>query len=455
MRCAVIGLLLTMGAVAGADDAADRNWGHWRGPEGNGVSLTATPPVSWRVDGENMKWKVKIPGRGSGSPVVWEDKVFVTSAVPTGNNGNQSTEEAQPQQQEQDALPGRRQGRGRRGGRRGASLEELAFKVFCFSREDGKLLWEQTAITATPHQGTHSTNGFASASPCTDGEHVYAHFGSRGLHCYTMDGTRKWQRTDFPPMNTRNGFGEGSSPLLHEDRLILPWDHEGQSALYMINKQNGETIWKVERDEPTCWATPHVVAHNGKKQIIMNGQNYARSYDYETGEELWRCGGQTQRPAASPVSVGDRVFVGSGHRGSFLGAFGLDGRGDIEGSDQVAWTIERDTPDIASLLLSDNRLYFYKGRSGILTCVSAVTGKPLFSTQRVSGLDAIYASPIAANGHIYLAARNGTITVIKDSGTFEEVATNKMGETVDATPAPVGDQLFVRGEQHLFCIQAP
>ena len=429
--------------------AAD-NWGHWRGDSGNGVSTAATPPTEWS-ETKNVKWKVAVPGRGSGSPIVWGNQVFVVSAVP---DGKQPDTASRPPRQEPPAQE--RRGFGRRGGRRGRGrggpIPNLAFKLFCYDRTTGDLLWEQTAITSTPHEGTHSTNGYASASPCTDGEHVYAHFGSRGLFCYTMDGDFVWKRDDLGKMQTRAGFGEGSSPTLVEDRLIVPWDHEGPSALFAINKLTGETIWETERDEPTCWATPLIVEHAGKKQIIMNGQNFARAYDFDSGEEIWRCGGQTQRPVACPVAAEGLVFVGSGHRGSFLGAFRLDGTGDIEDTESVAWTIRRDTPDIGSPILSDGRLYFYKGKAGILSCFDAATGQPHYQSERISGLDTIYASPVAANGHVYLTARNGTTVVIKDTEQLEVVATNSVGETVDASPAPVDDELFIRGERHLFCI---
>jgi outer membrane protein assembly factor BamB len=435
------------------------NWAHWRGPLGNGVATEANPPTSWS-ETENIKWKTEIPGQGSGSPVVWEDRVFVVTAVPTESESSEAASDEAPKQAESGQAENKsrsqrpRFGRGGRFGRRGGgeSLKTMDFKILCFNRGDGSLLWEQTATTAKPHEGTHSTNGFASASPCTDGERVYAHFGSRGLYCYTMDGKPKWKRDDLGKMQARAGFGEGSSPTLVDDKIIVPWDHEGPSYLLVLDKQTGETIWKVDRDEPTCWATPLVVEHNGQKQIIMNGQNYARAYDLETGKELWRCGGQTQRPVASPVIRDDVVFIGSGFRGSFLGAFRLGGEGDIEGTDRVIWTIERDTPDIGSPLLSENRLYFYKQKSGIVTCVDAETGQPLYSSVRLPGIRTTYASPVAAGGHVYFTGRSGTTVVIKDTDKFEVVAENSVGETVDATPAPVDDQLFIRGEKHLFCI---
>ncbi|MGC6551392.1 MAG: PQQ-binding-like beta-propeller repeat protein [Rubripirellula sp.] len=394
-------------------------WGHWRG-NGNGVSEDAAPPVAWD-ETTHLKWKIEIPGAGSGSPVVWGDQVFVVSGVPVA------------------------------GGRRGT----LDFTLFCFERNTGALRWKSVAVTAAPHEPTHSTNNFAPASPCTDGQHVYAHFGSRGLYCFTMAGEKVWSRVDFGKMRARNQFGEGSSPTLSGDRILVPWDHEGPSALYSLDKLTGKTVWKAERDEPTCWATPRVIEVQGKKQVVMNGQTCARSYDFETGKELWRCGGQTERPVASAVASEDLIFVGSGFRGSFLAAFRPDGTGDIEGTEHVVWSVDRDTPDIASPLLSGDRLYFFKAKLGILSCFDARTGDPYYTSVRVPGLNGmIYSSPIAANGNVYLTDRNGTTVVIRDTEKFEVVSVNRVGETVDATLAPVDRELFVRGEKHLFCFSS-
>ncbi len=409
---------VTLSPLAHAD-----NWGHWRGPNGNGAALNASPPTEWS-NTKNVKWKVDLPGRENSSPVVWENQVFVSTAVPVAGEGAKG-------------------------------LATLEFKILCFDRKDGKLRWQQTAAVAKPHQGTHDTNGFASASPCTDGQHVYAHFGSRGLFCYTMDGDLVWKREDFGKMDTLNSFGEGSSPTLEGEMILVPWDHRGPSALYALNKRTGETIWKADRDEPTCWATPLVVENSGRKQVVMNGQKFARSYDLDTGKELWRCGGQTMRPAASPVANKGMVFVGSGFQGSFLGAFRLNGEGDIKGTDKVAWVINHDTPDdrLATSLVG-TAVFFTKRKSGLLSCVDAATGKPHYIAQRIEGLDSIYASPIAAGGHVYLTARNGTTVVINDADVLHIVATNSVDETVGATPAPVDHELFIRGEKHLYCIAA-
>lgn len=418
MRKAVAAGLLILASCGTLAHAG--NWGHWRGPTGNGAALDASPPTEWSTT-KNVKWKAEIPSRENSSPIVWGDQVFVVAGAPT--NGPS------------DGLP------------------TLAFKLICFDRYSGKQRWERTAVTAQPHQKTHDTNGFASASPCTDGQHVYAHFGSRGLYCYTMDGELKWKR-DFGDMDILNGFGEGSSPTLEGNKIIVPWDHQGPSALYILDKLTGEEIRTIPRDEPTCWATPLVVEHAGRKQIIMNGQKFARSYDLETGEELWRCSGQTVRPVASPVAADGLVFVGSGFQGAFLGAFRLDGKGDIQGTDKVAWVLKQDMADMASPLLSQGRIYIHKKKTAVLSCVDAATGKFLYPATRVPGLgdDFAYASPIAAGGHVYLTSLKGNTVVIKEADTLSVVATNSLNETIGGTPAAADNQLFIRGDKHLYCI---
>jgi outer membrane protein assembly factor BamB len=326
----------------------------------------------------------------------------------------------------------------------------LDFRLICLDRESGREVWSKSCVKAVPHEGTHETNGFASASPCTDGERVYAHFGSRGLHCFTVTGKHLWSR-DFGDMMIRHGFGEGSSPTLADAFVIVPWDHEGASKLFALDKLTGRTVWEVPRDEPTSWATPLIVTDaGGTKQVVMNGERAARGYDLATGRELWRCGGQTERPCASALSADGKAFIGSGFRGAFLGAFDLAGRGDLTGGRHVLWTKHAGTPDVASPLLSAGRLYYYKEKTGLLTCVDATTGEAFYETVRVPGVARTYASPVAAAGHVYLTDRSGRITVIEDGPRLKVVSENDVGEGVDATPAPVGDSLFVRGERHLF-----
>jgi outer membrane protein assembly factor BamB len=391
------------------------NWGHWRGVNGNSVAANANPPTEFGPS-KNLKWKVAIPGRGSGSPVVWDQQVFAVTAVP-GTKGNNS----------------------------------LQFQIHCYDRATGKPLWMKTAIEQVPPDATHPTNGYASASPCTDGKHVYAHFGSQGLYCYTMQGELVWERK-FGTMRTRRSFGEGSSPTLVDEMIIVPWDHENGSKLFAVNNKTGELIWEVNRDEPTCWATPLIATDaSGRKQIVMNGQTAARGYDLKTGKELWQCSGQTQRPCASAVAAQGIAYVASGFQGSFVGAFDMSGAGNLKGTKSVKWTHDRNTPDVASPALSDNRLYYFKEKSGLLTCVDAASGKEHYSAARIDGVSNTYASPVVAGGYVFLTDRKGTIAVIKDSPKLEIVAKNSVDEGVDATPAFADNDLFVRGENTLFC----
>ena len=407
--------LVALAAMA----TARADWPHWRGDGGNGVSLTAKPPVTFGPE-RNLCWKAEIPGRGSSSPVVVGDRVFVTTAVPVEGEAG-----------------------------------EFDFRLLCLDRETGREVWSRSCVKAVPHEGTHETNGFASASPCTDGERVYAHFGSRGLHCFTVAGEHLWSR-DFGDMTVRNGFGEGSSPTLAGEMIIVPWDHEGPSMLFAVDTRTGKTVWETPRDEPTCWATPLVVTDaGGTTQVVMNGEHAARGYDLATGRELWRCGGQTQRPCASAVAADGKAFIGSGFRGSFFGAFDLAGRGDLKGGVHVLWTKQAGTPDVASPLLSGGRLFYYKEKSGLLTCVDANTGVAFYETVRVPGVARTYASPVAAAGHVFLTDRSGRITVIEDGSTLNVVAENDVGEGVDATPALDRDSLLVRGERHLFRFVQP
>jgi outer membrane protein assembly factor BamB len=411
MRWLMVVVVVVLG---GFHLGAHADWPHWRGHGGNGVSLTARPPVDFGL-AKNLRWKAEIPGRGSSSPAVLADRVFVSTAVPVEEEGRL-----------------------------------LDFRLLCFDRETGRERWSRSAVKSAPHEGTHETNGYASASPCTDGELVYAHFGSQGLHCFTVDGEHIWSR-DFGDMRIRNGFGEGSSPTLAGELVIVPWDHEGPSMLYALDKRTGKTVWETPRDEPTSWCTPLIVADaGGTMQVVMNGQNAARGYELATGKELWQCGGQTVRPCPSALAADGVAYIGSGYRGAFLGAFNLAGRGDLAGSGSVRWEVHRNTPDVASPLLSGDRLYFYKEKTGLLTCLDCRTGEPHYETARIPGVGRTYASPVAAGGHVYLTDRGGRITVIEDGDAVRVVAENDVEEGVDATPAPDGDSLFVRGERHLF-----
>lgn len=452
-----IALVLSLIAVLGLPAARaprvlaeSSDWPHWRGPTGNGVSLDAEPPLQWSTT-KGIAWRTALPGSGSASPIVWRNQIFVVAAEPSGEekaNGDEGEAGTGGAERSRRTDQGRSRGR-----ERDQDLVPHKFILMALDRKEGKLLWKKSVVEATPHAGHHPDHGFASGSPCTDGELVFAHFGSRGTFAYTLEGELVWKRTDLGKMETRNGFGEGSSPTVHGKFLVVPWDHQGPSYITALDTKTGKTLWKADRDEPSSWGTPLVVEHDGRVQVVATGENFARGYNLETGEELWRCKGQTARPIASPVAGHGLIFVGSGFQGSFLGAFKADGKGDLAETGGVAWSIAKNTPDVPSPLLSGDRLYFHSGRAGILSCHDAATGKAHYAARRVEGIGNVYASPVGAAGRILVTGRDGVTVVIADGDELKILATNSVGEAVDATPALAGNEVFIRGKEHLFAIR--
>ena len=425
-------------------------WPQWRGPFANGTASAASkPPIRWS-ESENLKWKVKIPGFGTSTPIIFRDHVFILTARPTGQKVEPDpapAAAAAPEAADRD------QGR-RRGGRMRSEKpnETYQFIVMSVDRTTGKVLWQKVAREMVPHEGHHRDHGFASCSPVTDGEHLFASFGSRGLYCYDLEGNLKWE-TDLGDMQTRNAFGEGSSPALHGNTLVINWDHEGDDFVVALDKRTGKELWRQQRDEPTSWATPHIVEHEGKPQVVISATNRVRSYDLTTGTQLWECGGMTGNVVPTPVSGFGMVYPTSGFRGAALLAIKLGRTGDLTDSDAIAWKHNKATPYVPSPLLVGDRLYFCAGNTGTVSCFEAKTGKPVFEAERINDLlGGVYASPVAADGRIYLAGRDGKTVVLKQSDTLESLATNTLDDRFDASPAVVGNALFLRGHAHLYCI---
>jgi outer membrane protein assembly factor BamB len=328
------------------------------------------------------------------------------------------------------------------------------FVVLCLDRATGNTLWQQVVREELPHEGHHGDHGYASGSPTTDGEFLYASFGSRGVYCLTLDGQVRWER-DFGDMRTRNGFGEGTSPTLVGDTLIVNWDHEAEDFIAALDAKTGETKWQVERDEPTGWSTPLAIPHDGKTQIVVNGTNRARGYDLASGELLWECGGQTTNAIPSPVTADGVVYCVSGFRGSAAVAISLDSRGDLTETDNQVWTHSGGTPYVPSPLLYGDLLYLNKSNDAILTVLNAKTGEVVIEKERLPGLKGIYASPVGAAGRVYYIGRNGAAVVLKHGTAFEVLAENTLDDPIDASPAIVGKELYLRGKEHLYCIAEP
>lgn len=407
---------------------ADQYWPQWRGPHATGVSTTAKPPVEWS-DTKNIRWKVEIPGRGSASPVIWGDRVYLLTAVPVGVAG------------ESVHAP------------RGSQPVPHKFLVMAIDRRTGKTVWERTAREEAPHEASHPDNGtWASSSAVTDGEHVIASFESRGLFAYDMDGKAIWQK-DLGDKRMRNQFGEGSTPALHGNRLVVVWDHQGESFIVALDKRTGEELWRQKRDEIDSWATPLIVEAGGRAQVVTAGMNRVRSYDLETGEMVWHAPGLTMNPIPSPVAAAGIVYLTSGFRGNSLKAIRLAGAiGDLTGSDAIAWTLDRDTPYVPSPLLYDNIIYLLKTNTGILSAYDAKTGKPHFQLQRLEHAPEVFASPVGAAGRVYIPSRDGVTVVIRQGPAFEVLAENKLSDGFDASPALAGTEIYLRGHKYLYCI---
>jgi outer membrane protein assembly factor BamB len=435
-RFFIVGILMALvfasiAVFAQSNATPAQFWGQWRGPDSTGVSKTADPPLEWS-ETKNVRWKIEIPGRGSGSPVVWGDRVYVLTAVPVGISGDAQHSP------------------------RGGIQPRIAhrFVIMAISRRDGKVVWERTVREEAPHEGAHVDNGtWASSSAVTDGEHLFAFFESRGLYAFTMDGEQLWTK-DFGDKRMRNQFGEGSTPALHRNRLVVVWDQQGgQSFVVTLDKKTGEEIWRVNRTEIDTWATPLVVEHGGKAQVIVPGQNRLRSYDLENGEIVWESAGLTMNPIPSPVAADGMVYATSGFQGNNLKAIRIDGaRGDITGSPNIVWTLDRDTPYVPSPILYDGILYILKTNNGILSAFDAKTGKPHYQGQRLAGVPNVFASPVGASGRVYFPGREGTTLVIRNSPMFEVLATNVLDDGFDASPALVEKEIYLRGHKFLYCI---
>src|SRR6267154_2633580 len=394
-------LLVCLAANAVADSVAEKFWPQWRGPLGTGVGPHADPPLNWS-ETNNIKWKLAIPGEGDSTPIVWGERIFVLSAIPV------TKETAEPSTE-------------------GGPNQTFRFTVICVGRASGKILWQKVARQTTPHESRQQNNTFASASPVTDGKFVWAFFGSRGLHCYDFDGNLKWEK-DFGLMKTKMGFGEGASPALSGDTIVINWDHEGDDFIAAFDKATGKELWRQPRDEATGWSTPLIAEFNGQKQVVVNATGKVRSYDLATGKELWSCGGQTANAIPSPVAQGDVVYVTSGFRGSALQAIRLGRTGDLTGTDAIAWSRNKSTPYVPSPLLTDNYLYLISGNENMLSCFDAKTGEPYFERERLDDIRGVYASPVSAGGRIYVLGREGVCTVLKKGPKPEVLAVNKLAD---------------------------
>jgi outer membrane protein assembly factor BamB len=441
--CVMIHTLLSAAVYSGA--RADENWPSFRGRAASGVAEKQNLPDTW--DGEkgiNIKWKTRIPGLAHSSPVVWGDRVFVTTAISSRGNA-----------------------RFRHGlyGDGDASDDRSVHKwnLYALDKKTGKIIWERVAYEGVPKEKRHIKATYANSTPATDGRHVIAFFGSQGLYTFDIAGRLLWKK-DLGALNAgaydlpEYEWGTASSPIIYKNLVIVQCDTQGESFLLASDIKTGKTVWKTTRKELPSWGTPTIYSANGRTEIITNASNFIRGYDPETGKELWRLGGSSKITAPTPIFLNDLIVVASGRRPEApifvirAGASGDITLGKGESSSKhIAWSKQARGSYMPTPIIYGSHLYVLANQ-GIVDCYDLVTGREIYRERLQHQGGGFSASPVAADGKIYFPSEDGDMFVIKAGPKFEQVAKNSMGELLMATPAISSGMMFVRTEHHLFAI---
>lgn len=437
---------LSDSSISSAPDPG--HWPQWRGPFFNGMARTAAPTDFSAT--KNVKWKVAIEGRGFSTPVIWGDKMFLTTAIPTGKT---AAAPPTPVAENRPQAPG---GRGPGGGGPGGGAgggEEHKFVAMSIDRKTGKTLWERVVKTATPHEGYHRQYGsFASNAPVTDGKFVYFSFGSRGLYCFDFNGKLIWEKDMGVQMRMRLQFGEGTGPTLFGNLLIHHFDQESGSFVVALDKRNGKEVWRQTRNEASSWSTPFIADVKGQKQIVISATNKTRAYEPMSGKLIWECAGLGSNVIPFPAQQNDILLVMSGHRDPKLMAIRLGKEGDLTGTDSVLWSQTRGTAYTPSPVLHDGK-YYTLSDNGLLSCFNATTGEPYYQQKRLPQTDSFKASLMGAGDKLYMASESGMVTVVKMGEQLEVVASNLFDDHFFvATPIVAEGELYLRSKTHLFCI---
>lgn len=423
-------------AAAPCTQADTLNWPQFRGAQADGMGEGKTLPERWSPT-ENVVWKVDLPGWGWSSPVIWEKRIFVTAAVHDGPRDKMFA-----------------------GGYPGGFVKPTnvhRWMTYCLDFDSGKVLWEREAHKGVPPEPRHPRNSYASETAICDGERVYVYFANIGAFCYDMDGKLLWEkRWDAFPM--RGGWGTGTSPVLHKDRLYIVNDNEKESFMVALDKTTGKQIWRVERAEKSNWATPYVWENELRTEIVTIGTNKARSYDLD-GKVLWELTGTSGLVSQIPMSKHGLLYLGAGYHYGPLYAIRPGATGDIslkEGETSnkwIAWSNSRGSSIHPGYLISDDRI-FVLFDAGLLTCFNARTGATVFPRERLdTGGGRFYASPWAYNGKLFLLNEDGTTWVVEDGPKFKVLHKNTLDDFAWATPAISRGSLFIRTYTTLFRLQ--
>ena len=414
------------------------NWPQWRGPDGSGISTEKNLPIEWTPT-KNIKWKTAIDGRGHSSPIVWGNKIFLTTAV------------------EGEVVPGAKAVTHMNEGQVFLHPDSVGadhkhtFKVMALDRNTGKILWETVAWQGTPYDNRHRKSSYASSTPATDGKLVYAFFGTEGLYAYDYNGKLAW-KAQLGNLGTV-GMGTGTSPILFENLVIVQCDEENGESSFIValDKKTGKEVWRTPRKVQVSWATPILVRTAKRPELITSGTEFVISYDPATGKELWRHKGVESNAIPSPVANSDMVFLVAGFPAKIAMAIKLGGSGDLTGTPNVPWTYAKGTAYVPSPILYGDYLYLTTDR-GILTCIDAKTGEVKYEGGRIPIPATFTASPVAFDGKILMTSEDGDTFIVKAGPKHEILGTNSVGEAVYASPAIADGRIFIRGEKNLYCI---
>jgi outer membrane protein assembly factor BamB len=436
-----LSLVFACALLKSALHGADANWPGFRGPEATGVADGAGIPERWSAT-ENVAWKTEIPGRGWSSPVVWEDRVFLTTAVDSGT----------PRAAKKGLYFGGEQSR--------PPSTVHQWQVMCLSATTGKVLWQRTVREGKPATPIHIKNSYASETPVTDGERLYASFGNVGVFCLDFEGNVVWSK-DVEPRKTQMNWGPAASPALHGNLLFLVNDNQEQSYLTALDKRTGEEVWRVDREEKSNWATPYVWKNELRTELVTAGTHRMRSYDLE-GRLLWEVATGSAITIATPYAYKDLLIVSSGYvmaPRKPLFAIRAGGAGDLSAAggapSALAWKLLNAAPYNPTTLAYRDRLYVLYDR-GLFACFDAATGNVIYDKQRLELAD-FTASPWASDGKIYCLNESGETLVIEAGDQFKPLHINALAEDdmCMATPAIAGQRLLIRSSERLYCLMAP
>jgi outer membrane protein assembly factor BamB len=434
----VLILLLIVVSLVQARSAFAGNWPQWRGPGGQGVSNEKNLPSEWSST-KNINWKTPISGRSHSSPIIWGNRIFLTTAV------------------EGELVPGAKAVKHMLGDKEFLHPDSIgadhkhSFKVLCLDKDTGKIIWEQTAFEGTPYDNRHRKSSYAASTPVTDGNLVYAFFGSEGLYAYDMKGKLAW-KADLGKLGTV-GMGTGTSPVLYENLVLMQCDEENGDGSFIIalDKKTGKEVWKAPRKVQVSWSTPLLVTSGKRTELITSGTEAVISYDPATGKELWRHKGVESNAIPSPVASSDMVFISAGYPAKIAMAIRLGASGDLTDTDNVKWKYTKGTAYVPSPILYGEYLYLTTDR-GILTCLDARTGEVKYEGGRVPTPATFTASPVAFDGKILLTSEDGDTFIVKAGPQHQILGVNSLGEPVYASPAIADRRIFIRTEKNLYCI---